>query len=516
MLIAHGVPNHIGVFNLIPPECFCLRKECAHAGKPRPLGRRKSTNVVYCSREHGPVPAVSYSARCPRCHDRYYHNYYVDQAKKMRVYYGGTPSVVHVNTHLFLETSVCDRFRSATAAAWVSFTNNARIYNHEHRTAIERFPSGWSAEGPKLTAISVGDAFFLHALLHEQQERALPLVLPNIGDQSARLDPALVARTASFVGPGRPMWNHICDRCCAIKKENDKAVVMDGISIGRPCCNVHDCQEPLPSQRARFCSKHAYQNHICVVIDCTAQASHGFQTCPDPAHRELEDPSRRSALFVLRRRLERLHMSSVEDDGVGTSAELTEVDVDGECPSKSDEGNIKPRARFGRRRTHNEQLIVATCGIILARATMFGSEGVDGARKHIMNIPDPYFDHVAMPVDPFHAKTKHKDSDAFCGQYCNAALFPDLLVGNQWRFNSSAAEMTNAWFGGFQAMVREMRATRYDFLLDERIGGQRELQQGAFILEVVPREARDCRAVLEVQDVESATIEMGSRAGEAG
>ena len=88
-------------------------------------------------------------------------------------------------------------------------------------------------------------------------------------------------------------------------------------------------------------------------------------------------------------------------------------------------------------------------------------------KKHVLHISDHYFDHVAMPVDPFHARTKHKDSDAFCGQYCNAALFPDLLIGNQWRFNSSAAEMTNAWFGGFQAMVREMRATRYDFLLDE-------------------------------------------------
>lgn len=133
----------VGVFNLIPPERFCLRKECAYTdsvreGEPRLLGRRKSTKVVYCSREYGPVPAVSYSARCSRescisfslicvlslmldvvgCNDRYYHNYYIDQEKNMRVYYGSLPSVIHVNTHLFLELSVCDRFRTATAAAW--------------------------------------------------------------------------------------------------------------------------------------------------------------------------------------------------------------------------------------------------------------------------------------------------------------------------------------------------------------------------------------------------------------
>ena len=36
-------------------------------------------------------------------------------------------------------------------------------------------------------------------------------------------------------------------------------------------------------------------------------------------------------------------------------------------------------------------------------------------------------------------------------------MFPDLIVNDKWRFNSSAAEVTNAWFGGFQSIVREMR-----------------------------------------------------------
>lgn len=29
--------------------------------------------------------------------------------------------------------------------------------------------------------------------------------------------------------------------------------------------------------------------------------------------------------------------------------------------------------------------------------------------------------------------------------------------------------MTNAWFGGFQALVREMREDRYNFFLDEMV-----------------------------------------------
>jgi hypothetical protein len=49
------------------------------------------------------------------------------------------------------------------------------------------------------------------------------------------------------------------------------------------------------------------------------------------------------------------------------------------------------------------------------------------------------------------------------------ALFPDLTEDGKWRFNSSAAEMTNVWFGGYQALVRDMRVDRYNFFLDEMI-----------------------------------------------
>lgn len=36
----------------------------------------------------------------------------------------------------------------------------------------------------------------------------------------------------------------------------------------------------------------------------------------------------------------------------------------------------KIRAQFGRRRTHNEQVIVAPCGMIIARETFYGAEAV--------------------------------------------------------------------------------------------------------------------------------------------
>ena len=91
------------------------------------------------------------------------------------------------------------------------------------------------------------------------------------------------------------------------------------------------------------------------------------------------------------------------------------------------------------------------------------------------NDPDEYmasyFDQCALPVDVFHFKSKHKEKDINCGRNCNPYLWRELRTDDNknWRFNSSAAEQTNAWFGGFQSIVQEMQVYRYNFFLDEMI-----------------------------------------------
>jgi len=75
-----------------------------------------------------------------------------------------------------------------------------------------------------------------------------------------------------------------------------------------------------------------------------------------------------------------------------------------------------------------------------------------------------------MCVDAFHHKTKHKASDRFCQERCNMKAYPELLdEEGKYYFNSSIAEQTNVWFGGFHNMCREMTPVRYDFFLDEVI-----------------------------------------------
>ena len=80
-------------------------------------------------------------------------------------------------------------------------------------------------------------------------------------------------------------------------------------------------------------------------------------------------------------------------------------------------------------------------------------------------------DGIGLPVDVFHATTKHKDTDEFCKMYCNPAGFYELYnEASEWIFNSSAAEQANVWFGQFLRVVREMHELHYNFFLDEMIG----------------------------------------------
>jgi hypothetical protein len=65
---------------------------------------------------------------------------------------------------------------------------------------------------------------------------------------------------------------------------------------------------------------------------------------------------------------------------MSTAEEIEEMEVrDAQedpslCSNKSDTGIHKIHAMFDRRHTHNEQIMVRPCSIIVARCTFFGSE----------------------------------------------------------------------------------------------------------------------------------------------
>ncbi|KAI0713063.1 hypothetical protein C8T65DRAFT_574185, partial [Cerioporus squamosus] len=344
-----------------------------------------------------------------------------------------------------------------------------------------------------LSAETVWHGFYLHALLLHAQRKHAALLVPHGGVHADRLNAAIAARNEAMIGVGQPHWAHACDECEKIFGPDEQnpdapwqrmnACVMDGVTVGHPRCNVSGCTNRLLSPRDRFCSAHAGKNSICAVEGCELDTVPGRRTCSTPAHREFEDQKREEgqAIFRLKKRLQNRSVTSAMR-GSGDSGS----------------GQPKMKGALGRRYTHNEQLMVRCCGVILSRATFFEAESMSNCYRFVVATFPPHFPRalpsfiffdnncnflkhllalgeerllqIGFPVDVFHALRKHKDSDGFCQLNCNPAGYPELFNAlNQWLFNSSAAEQANVWFGKFLPVVREMSEMHYNFFLDEMI-----------------------------------------------
>jgi len=165
-------------------------------------------------------------------------------------------------------------------------------------------------------------------------------------------------------------------------------LVIDGITIGHPCCGILHCAVPLANNRHRYCPNHDGHHNICAVEGCIRAVAATLMphdpprmTCDTPEHSALEKrhKKRGTAFFQLRGRLQRANVANpVDSEAAEVTAEEVEetelTDDQSSCPSKPETGNRKIRALFGRRRTHNEQIMVRPCGMIVARQTFFGSE----------------------------------------------------------------------------------------------------------------------------------------------
>jgi hypothetical protein len=440
--------------------------------------------------------------------------------------------------------------------------------------------TGWQF-GSRLTTEHVWDAFIILCLIEDKQRANQFLQVPHTGAQKDRFRDAMAERNQDFVLNGQPgIIDHACDKCYRIYmtasgeirkfhqlnnvtlQENSTMelghchpIVGDGLSIGRPCCAVFACREPLQNNRHRYCKTHFSRHDICAVILCEEPITGSdSKTCSDPEHKEFERKNKEKGAsnFILKERFRYTqasqpvdtlatqqidHVDDVEettiewfevDDNtntvrlksranpgtVGTEANTTLPPPD-PCPSKSAAGNRIAKAQFSRKRTHNEQTLVRPCGIIYARATMFGAEAVSnflvrlrsllantslgphsfeqvmvqnafsvpGAKKpeHIFYDTNclarqqaeksfPWFNGIGMCVDVWHFLNKHQTTHQYCQENCNPVQFPELLDEfGKWFFNTSVAEQINAWLQGYHSIVREMLPDKFDFFLDEMI-----------------------------------------------
>ena len=89
---------------------------------------------------------------------------------------------------------------------------------------------------------------------------------------------------------------------------------------------------------------------------------------------------------------------------------------------------------------------------------------------HIFNSEerDLFFQSIVV-VDACHFKN-HKESDCFCRRWTDPNSFPQLKTQQGgWVFNSSAAELTNIWYGKFASICRNMSPVQYEFFLNEMV-----------------------------------------------
>jgi hypothetical protein len=170
------------------------------------------------------------------------------------------------------------------------------------------------------------------------------------------------------------------------------AGVIDGVTVGHPCCRVHNCKNTLKHHHHRFCPEHNAMQHNCRVGGCTCIVEARFKTCVFPAHWALETQARPS-LSQLRSRLYSLEVPEVVCAGTGRppapgidAHELPPTAGPSTAPTLKPGLSTKIKPQFGHLWTHNEQLFVRCCGIITSRATFYGSEGIAGVKVCPLNV----------------------------------------------------------------------------------------------------------------------------------
>jgi hypothetical protein len=257
------------------------------------------------------------------------------------------------------------------------------LYNLSLSSTVPPSTGDW-AFGFTVTTEQVWDSFVILALLEDCQQQSKTLEVPHAGAQKDRFTEPLHARNLRFRAHGQPELHHYCDKCLRVYENGKKVwvVVIDGVTVGCPCCTIHNCKIPLENNRHRFCPKHAAQNLICSIVGCDSPVVAESRACSDPSHQEVEriHTERGQARFQLKERLQRARVANPNDAVAEETSAEGVVDDEAEDfvvgNSQQAEKKERIRAQFGRKRTHNEQIIVAPCGMIIARETFYGAEGV--------------------------------------------------------------------------------------------------------------------------------------------
>jgi len=124
--------------------------------------------------------------------------------------------------------------------------------------------------------------------------------------------------------------------------------------MGRPCCGVFRCREPLENNWHRFCAKHDKLHDVCAIVNCdnpvleveTEDPKGGPQnivkkkTCSLPTHQQIETKhhERSTGSFLYKERLQHAQVSQPLDS-LATSCQVPEQDIKEDFETYTVDGN---------------------------------------------------------------------------------------------------------------------------------------------------------------------------------
>lgn len=91
--------------------------------------------------------------------------------------------------------------------------------------------------------------------------------------------------------------------------------IIDGVTVGCPCCTVHNCKVPLENNHHHFCPQDSAQNHVSSVVGCSALTIADSHMCADLEHQEAKQLHRdwQQAHFQLKEWLQHAHVAHPSD-----------------------------------------------------------------------------------------------------------------------------------------------------------------------------------------------------------
>lgn len=529
------------------PERF-LRTPLSHClvcskDNPRPLHIHSHLNG-YLHDIDGvhPVQTIIHSCSNPECDTMYRPSYYTRDG--CRYYYtkemGRNVDYLHINTHYYMTRRMAYMFRVLQMLAHVSHFNLVNWYN---MIFVDETPAALFTPNqlftPSMSEEECRNGLMLHSLIKHADRRGTTLVVSSSGTDKIRFESAIETHLQQLLIEGTKYRDHYCSTCVRLLPDgvdpvtgesfykSIRAVVTDGLTIGHWRCSATTDQlveiarssgRPLPegpctnklnNVNDRFCPEHfAILGGRCRAQPCPHLAAAHCETCEDPEHiKQWADFKERvkgnfSLTAILNRPGLNLHPDptphlDAETGNFQDLESLQQADESQQAHEAAHDGGESAAAGkyvLSRSRTHNDQIIVAPCGITLARKTFYHAESVSAVREFLeetfpRGMPEVVFydnacrltEHIytahsdpsrfegtVIPVDPFHHRS-HAETDQFCKMFTDPKLFPDIQENGQWIFNASAAELTNIWYGGFASMCRNMSSLVYNFFLEEMV-----------------------------------------------